>query len=213
MKNHLEAAVVFNTHAELYEQKYMDVSRYKKGIEIFLEMVPQNGAILDLACGPGNLMNLVHELRPDLTLTGIDLAPKMIDLAKKNLPTANFKVLNTLDIDQLNSKFDGITCGLLLPYLSKEECNQQFQKCVSSMNSNAPIYISCIEGQHSTSGRNQGSTKDSLYQYYYEQSDLEQLLTPIGFKVQESRALNYIDEHGEEVFELEVLARIASNVQ
>ncbi|MGB0424623.1 MAG: class I SAM-dependent methyltransferase, partial [Flavobacteriales bacterium] len=78
MKEYENAAKIFNTHAKLYEQKYMDVSRYVFGIQRFLVGMKMNAHVLELGCGPGNLTKMIHEFRPDLHITGIDLAPDMI---------------------------------------------------------------------------------------------------------------------------------------
>ncbi|TIT00064.1 class I SAM-dependent methyltransferase [Mesorhizobium sp.] len=46
---------------------------------------PQNAAVLDIGTGPGMLLTELAQLRPDLTLTGVDLSPDMVAAAAKNL--------------------------------------------------------------------------------------------------------------------------------
>lgn len=46
---------------------------------------PQNAAVLDVGTGPGVLLAELARLRPDLTLTGVDLSPDMVTAAAKNL--------------------------------------------------------------------------------------------------------------------------------
>ena len=128
MKEYENASEIFNTHAKLYEQKYMDVSRYVLGIQRFLVGMKMNAHVLELGCGPGNLTKMIHEFRPDLQITGIDLAPEMVNLAQKNVPSGSFQVMNALDMAQLDQQFDGVVAGFVLPYLSKEECSELFQK-------------------------------------------------------------------------------------
>jgi ubiquinone/menaquinone biosynthesis C-methylase UbiE len=48
-------------------------------------ITPQNAAVLDIGTGPGVLLAELARLRPDLTLTGIDLSPDMVAAAAKGL--------------------------------------------------------------------------------------------------------------------------------
>ncbi len=42
-------------------------------------------SVLDVGTGPGQLLVEIARMRPDLHLTGIDLAPDMVDTAQRNL--------------------------------------------------------------------------------------------------------------------------------
>lgn len=46
---------------------------------------PEGAAVLDVGTGPGVLLVELARLRPDLTLTGVDLSPDMITAATRNL--------------------------------------------------------------------------------------------------------------------------------
>jgi ubiquinone/menaquinone biosynthesis C-methylase UbiE len=46
---------------------------------------PRDAALLDVGTGPGILLKMLAKSRPDLRLTGIDIADDMIDHAKQNL--------------------------------------------------------------------------------------------------------------------------------
>lgn len=45
----------------------------------------------------------------------------MIELAKKNNPTAYFDVMDSRHIGELTDSYDAIICGFCLPYLSDQE--------------------------------------------------------------------------------------------
>jgi ubiquinone/menaquinone biosynthesis C-methylase UbiE len=54
-KNKL-AVNMFNKAAKLYEEKYMDVSSYTEGLDVFCEKLGYKDAnILELGCGSGNI--------------------------------------------------------------------------------------------------------------------------------------------------------------
>ena len=96
------AVAVFDKLANLYQEKYMDVSAYHKSFDFFCDAVQkENPEILELACGPGNITKYILQKRPDFNVLGTDLAPNMLALAKKNNPSVNFQILDSRNIKQL----------------------------------------------------------------------------------------------------------------
>jgi ubiquinone/menaquinone biosynthesis C-methylase UbiE len=86
--------------------------------ELVMEAVsPRPGMhILDLACGPGTLtLRLARQLGGQGQVVGVDLAPGMIDLARKALGGRNLPVeFQRMDMEHLNfpaRRFDAVTCG------------------------------------------------------------------------------------------------------
>lgn len=56
---------------------------WKRVAEEVSKRTPQNGSIVDVGCGPGNVLRCIRQLRSDLLLTGIDIDPAIIRIAKK----------------------------------------------------------------------------------------------------------------------------------
>ncbi|MEZ4949611.1 MAG: class I SAM-dependent methyltransferase [Saprospiraceae bacterium] len=84
---------VFDTHAFLYQEKYMDVKAYSVALSLFAENLPSpNPKIIDLACGPANLSFFLKKLVPKAQIHGCDFAPGMIKLAKNNVPDGSFEI-------------------------------------------------------------------------------------------------------------------------
>lgn len=46
----------------------------------------ENGSVLDIGCGTGAMLRIVHEKRPGMKLTGIDVSPDMLAIARRNAP-------------------------------------------------------------------------------------------------------------------------------
>ena len=81
-----QAAAAFDKNAVLYQDRFMDFELYNDTFNLFcVHVLTENAHILDLACGPGNITKYLLQQRPDFKILGIDLAPKMIELAKVNL--------------------------------------------------------------------------------------------------------------------------------
>lgn len=177
------AADVFNKHADLYQEKFMDVSLYHDSFDFFCNSIKkQNAEVLELACGPGNITNYLLSKRPDLKILGTDLAPNMIELAKQNNPTATFEVMDCRTIKNLNTKYDAIMCGFCLPYLSKEETLKLIYDCSQLLVPGGLLYISTMEDYYSKSGFKKGSQGDEIYMHYHEGGYLTKTLEENNFK-------------------------------
>lgn len=77
----------WNKIAETYEKKFMDLDLYNDSYDLFCaNIIKQNPNVLEIGCGPGNITRYLLSKRPDLTIEGLDIAPNMIELAKKIIP-------------------------------------------------------------------------------------------------------------------------------
>ncbi|MEO6611038.1 MAG: class I SAM-dependent methyltransferase [Chitinophagaceae bacterium] len=162
----------------------MNMDLYDDTYDLFCKSLEkQNSKILEIGCGPGNVTKYLLAKRPDFKIEAIDFAPNMIELARANNPTANFKILDCREVNTLASKFDGIICGFCIPYLSKKESSKLLKDCSSLLNPNGILYFSAIEGDYQKSGYEKGSTGDKAYVYYYEEDFLLGLLKEINFNL------------------------------
>lgn len=192
--DHTKIAVgLFNKLANTYQDRFMDVSLYHDSFNIFCQNIKkQNAAVLELACGPGNITKYLIEKRPDLKITGTDLAPNMIELAKINNPTAAFSLLDFREIKSLNKRFDAIMCGFGLPYLSKNEAIRFIADSVHVLNPGGILYLSTMEDDNSKSRFQKGSSGDKIFMNYHEAGYLTEALEDNGFKIIDLQRKNYL---------------------
>lgn len=186
------AVDVFNRLASLYQEKYMDVSLYHASFDLFCrEIQPQKAQILELACGPGNITRYLLQKRPDFQLFGTDLAPQMVELARKNNPQASFQVWDCREILALGRKFDGIMCGFALPYLSREEAVQLIADAAKILHPGGVLYLSTMEDDYAKSGLQTSSQGDQVYQYFHEAAYLEEAFRENGFALLDLQRKTY----------------------
>ena len=99
------AVEIFDKRALDYQNKFMDVGLYHDSFDLFCNTIEkENAAILEIACGPGNISRYLLAMRPGFQLLGIDLSANMIALAKTNNPTAEFVILDAREITKLNKQ-------------------------------------------------------------------------------------------------------------
>ncbi|MDQ6471850.1 methyltransferase domain-containing protein [Flavobacterium sp. LHD-80] len=192
MNKYKETFETWNKIANLYEDKFMNLSLYDETYDFFCDALkPDQLNIFEIGCGPGNITKYLLSKKPNLQIKGIDIAPKMIELAKANNPSAEFKVMDTRELSSLNQKFDAILCGFCLPYLSKEDCSKLITDSEKILLNNGILYLSFVQGKPSESGFISGSTGDRTYFYYHTLEDISNQLLINNFEVLKLFEINY----------------------
>ena len=179
-----QAIAVFDKRATDYQSRYMDVSNYHDTLDALCEALQPDARVLELACGPGNMTRYVLDKRPDLKISGSDLAPNMVALAKINNPEADFCVMDMREIHQLDEKYDCIICGFGLPYLSKVETLALLSRMQTVLHPGAMVYLATMEGDYETSRVQKSSDGvDAIFIHYHQADYLIDTLETAGFEI------------------------------
>lgn len=182
MDRYKETFNTWNEVAHLYEENFMELDCYNSTYNFVCDSIVKNKArILDVGCGPGNISKYLLSKRPDFDVFGIDIAPNMIELAKKNNPTANFAIMDIRLIHKLKTFYDGIVCGFCMPYLSESDCTKLIADCYNLLNKNGLIYLSFVEGETGRSGYQTGNNGYRCYFYYYPEEQIKKKLVEHKF--------------------------------
>ena len=199
----------YNRLAKAYEDKFMNNPLYIDSYKVFCRYVTKrNATILDIACGPGNISKYLLNKRPDYRMYGIDVAPNMIKLAKKNNPTGRFKTMDCRDIHQITNKFDAAICGFGLPYLSKEDAINLIANVSKLVSDNGYLYLSTMESETKESGfTKSSSSNDMAYIYYHTFEYLRIALNENQFSVVEVFRRNYPEKDGSTTIDLFIIAQ------
>ncbi|PZO23708.1 MAG: class I SAM-dependent methyltransferase [Flavobacteriaceae bacterium] len=186
----------------------MDVGLYADSLNLFCDNITKpNASILEIACGPGNVTKYLLGKRPDFKILGTDLAPKMIELAKANNPSATFRLMDCRDLDKVSKTYDGIVCAFCLPYLSKEETQKLIADAYHKLEQDGLLFISTMEDNYETSGWEKGSSGDAIYMHYYPADFLLTALQTNGFTIIDEGRKKYDGPKKVPVTDLLLIAR------
>jgi len=174
---------VFDKYAKQYQDKYMSFAPYTETYGTLATMVPEGSSILDVACGPGNISHYLNDRIANLKLTGCDLSPEMIQLARKNLPNGHFELRDSRDINGFQQMFDVVVCGFCCPYLTMKEVGDLIASSRQILNNDGLLYLSTMEGDYQDSGYPENATDDRIFTYYHSAEFLKEQLTSNGFEV------------------------------
>ncbi|MFC3492723.1 class I SAM-dependent methyltransferase [Glycomyces rhizosphaerae] len=98
-------------HSAVYDRlaRLLMKPHYRRIATDIAAAAPRGAALLDIGTGPGILLKSLARLRPDLHLVGVDLAPDMIDHARRNLAGLDDLELHAADVAALpfpDDRFD-----------------------------------------------------------------------------------------------------------
>ncbi|PRY55740.1 class I SAM-dependent methyltransferase [Glycomyces artemisiae] len=85
--NHSHGGAIEGRHSRVYNRlaRLLMRPQYRRIAADIASSAPHGAAVLDIGTGPGLLLRSLAATRPDLRLTGIDIAQDMIDHASSNL--------------------------------------------------------------------------------------------------------------------------------
>ena len=204
------AVDVFNKSAKEYQDRFMEVDIYNDSFDIFCNSIAKkNAEILELACGPGNITKYLLKKRPDFKILGTDLAPNMIELAKANNPSAEFRLMDCRDISLLDKKYDGIICGFALPYLSRTASEKLIGDAFKILHPYGMLYISTMEEtEDNKSGfKSSSSGEYRAYIYYHQAGYLMDALQKNGFRIIDFQRQDYPTTDGTKTVDLLIIAQ------
>lgn len=178
------ASRTFDKLADKYREKFMDLSLYDASYAAFCDQLKSGAAkVLDAACGPGNVARFLLSRRPELDLLGIDLAPRMVELAQSAVPKGRFRVHDCRRISDLAQRFDGILCAFGLPYLTADEADRFMADAAQVLNPGGLLYLSTMLGAPDKSGLHRCASGDQVYIHYHQQERLIRSLSAHGFRL------------------------------
>lgn len=117
-------------------------TRMENNYELFNNLVPRSGKILDAGCGYGFMSYMLHFVSKDRVITGIDYDEEKIETANhcfsKN-ENINFIYTDVLKFEFEN--YDAIILSDMLHYLQPNEQKLIIERCIQHLSENGIIII------------------------------------------------------------------------
>jgi len=200
----------FDEFASEYADRFMNIDSYRIHFAKFCDLIEsKKPTILELACGPANVTRYLKQRFHDAKIVAIDLAPRMIDIARQMVNDVDFRVMDVRDIKSLDFKFDSVMCSFCLPFLSKSDTDKLISDCSDKLIKNGILYLSTMEGDESKAGFESTSfSGDSkVYFNYHMQQDLEKSLVNNGFSIDYTIRQDYYESDGSVTIDLIMIAK------
>lgn len=132
---------------DLWVQKYSLRPTRKYILQAMSEInSKENIRILDLGCGPGQLISELYEKFSNVDITGIDFSEKMLEVSKERNPQAAHIKLDVAELYKLKGNFDVVICTHSLPYY--KEPNNVMKELNRLLKDNGKIFLGFASGNN-----------------------------------------------------------------
>jgi len=197
----------FEQFAEEYSEEYGDVSYYKDSLEKFVSRLGQDARVLELACGPGNVTEFIHNCRNDLQIECVDIAPAMIALVKKKLPRVICHLQDIKSFKIRKNHYDGMICSFGLPYFTKKEAGQFFYNISNGLKKNGVAYLSTMQGDLEGFESFEFACGTEIYIIYHTREFLDAEIEKNGLRIIEYEEQVFHEEEEDEIDMIYILGK------
>jgi ubiquinone/menaquinone biosynthesis C-methylase UbiE len=144
----------------------------------FMERLPGDTKVLDGGCGAG--IPISQMLSERFHVTGVDFSEAQIELARKNVPNAQFLCEDMTKLDFPADTFDGITSYYAIIHIPREE-HQLLLANFHRMLKPGGLALLCLGAEHLIDDVDENYLGTRMYWSHYDSETYLQLLKKIGF--------------------------------
>jgi len=145
-----------------------------------MERLPANARVLDAGCGAG--IPISQMLSERFQVTGVDFSEAQIELAKKNLPNAQFLCQDMTRLDFPEATFDGITSYYAIIHIPRQE-HQALLASFYRMLKPGGFALLCLGAEHLVDDIDEDYLGARMYWSHYDTDTYLKMLKDCGFSI------------------------------
>ena len=187
MKNHQNIISLnkdaWDKVAKMYEKE--NVAKISPLFHYFCNQLPKGSFILDLGSGTGVPYSKMF-IEKGFRVLGIDISSQMINIAKKNVPRAEFIELSMTDLNFKN-KFEGIFSSFTMLLLDPLSFKDVGSRIVQSLKKEGLFYLSLNEPWEENADVDGEAIVEimgeKMYSRAYTKDEVFETFTPLGMRL------------------------------
>src|SRR5215216_5980611 len=149
-------------------------------LDDFMKLLPENAKVLDAGCGAG--IPISQRLSERFQVTGVDFSEAQIELAKKNLPGAEFICQDMTKLDFDENTFDAITSYYAIIHIPRQEHNALLAN-LHLMLKPGGFALLCLGAESSVEDVDENYLGTRMYWSHYDSETYLRMLREIGFRI------------------------------
>jgi len=187
-KRHTERLAAYSNIAVDYGRMFINELQTKpldrKLYDLFADKVIDKGKVLEIGCGPGEISNYLFV--KGLNITGIDISPEMIKVAKKYNDRMDFQIGNVFNLTFANDSISGIVAPYLIVNFDYIEVKDAFIEIIRVLRNNGTLLVSFHIGRDKTKTYRDFFHKGKPLTFtFYKVDTIKELLKKVGFIITE----------------------------
>lgn len=182
----MDVREAYNLIAEDWHRDHQSDVWWVEGTDAFIARLGPGARVLDAGCGGG--IEAKYLASRGLGVIGIDNAERMIAIARREAPAAEFRLLDMRDLDRLAETFDGIFAQAAVLHLPKRDVPAFFSRCAEKIRPGGLCYIAVKEKKEGRREEEIVEEDDYGYPYrrffsYFTLPELEAYFASAGFEI------------------------------
>ena len=173
---HAQTREVYEAKADSWDFHRSRSLTEKPWLNKFISVIKPRSQILDVGCGGGEPI-AKYFIKRNFTLTGIDAAIAMIDIAQARFPTMNWIQMDMRELN-LEQKFDGIVAWDSFFHLNPEEQRLTLERFFLHLKSDGALLLTVGHKAGEVLGQVEGQ---SVYHSSLNPSEYKNILIEAGF--------------------------------
>lgn len=137
-------ANAFDAIGERYDEAFPNKEGQEDCVRRLLNLLPPNAQVLDLGSGTG-LPTARQLVSSGARVTGFEISERMLDLARRNVPEAEFRQADIVDLDPVEKSYDAIVAFFSLLCLPKERIPLALGRVRASLVPGGLLCLSMVE--------------------------------------------------------------------
>lgn len=169
-------------------------------LERFIEVLPPPARVLDVGCGSGVPVDR-YLVDHGYDVTGIDIAPKQIELARAQVPEASFEVRNMLDLQAGELNVDGLVSFYAVFHTPRDSHSELLRRFASFVRPDGALLITM--GAEGWEGKESDWHGVEMYWSHFDADTNRQLVYEAGLDIESAE----IDERSGEAHQVILAVR------
>jgi len=179
MDNNKTVIHVYNKIAKAYADAFSKPSDH---MDEFLELLSENGKVLDIGCGVG--VDSDYAQTRGFKVVGVDMSEKMLEIARSNNSNVDFRLEDVRSVEFGENEFDGIIASCSLIHIPKEEVPKTLKRLSLFLKPGGIIYVSLQAGESKEIFIDEPFKPDEkLFLNIFSFDEIKKLLTDEGFEI------------------------------
>lgn len=176
-----------DAYSQIYEEYSSNTSTTNAAvhprIDEFIKYLPNDGRpkVLDLGCASGRETDYLGHL--NLDVTGCDISPEFIKLARSIYPDYDFVVADMRQLPFDDKSYDAIWASASFLHIPKADAPRTISEFSRILRPGGVIYLSVMEGNFDGLRENKQMNWPARHFSDYKPAELESLLANAGIEV------------------------------